>query len=150
RSFASRRRPRANRRQMGLPADHSVRGPHHLCRRRQGVHHRTVARSKRTGMGRWDLTLWVMERRARAWAQPVPDPAVRHVRHARAVEPQRPTTMNHRRRSKTTKSACRLGQGGQVLIMLLVFLLPVTVITFSIYNVGVVVAEKMKLQNAAD
>ncbi len=34
--------------------------------------------------------------------------------------------------------------------MFLTFLLPVTVITFSIYNVGVVVAEKMKLQNAAD
>jgi hypothetical protein len=58
--------------------------------------------------------------------------------------------MNRQPRSKRSHFRSRFGQGGQVLIMLLTFLLPVTVITFSVYNVGVVVAEKMKLQNAAD
>ncbi len=44
----------------------------------------------------------------------------------------------------------RVGQRGQILIMFLVFLIPMTMITLSVYNVGVAASERMKLQNAAD
>lgn len=41
-------------------------------------------------------------------------------------------------------------QRGQVLLLFLIFLLPMTMALFSVYNVGTVVANKMELQNAAD
>jgi hypothetical protein len=44
----------------------------------------------------------------------------------------------------------RLGQAGQVLLLYLIFSLPIVMITFSVFNVGMLVSEKMKLQNAAD
>jgi hypothetical protein len=41
-------------------------------------------------------------------------------------------------------------QSGQLLVMWLVFMLPMVLVCFSIYNVGVAVTEKMKVQTAAD
>lgn len=41
-------------------------------------------------------------------------------------------------------------QGGQLLVMWLVFMLPLVVLCFGVFNVGVMVSEKMKVQNAAD
>jgi len=41
-------------------------------------------------------------------------------------------------------------QSGQVILMYLFFLLPMTMIMLSVFNVGQLVAEKMKVQNAAD
>jgi len=42
------------------------------------------------------------------------------------------------------------GQSGQIILMYLFFLLPMTMIVLSVFNVGNMVAEKMKVQNAAD
>jgi hypothetical protein len=44
----------------------------------------------------------------------------------------------------------RLAERGQVLVLLLIFLLPMTMAVMSVYNVGQVVSDKMSLQNAAD
>src|SRR5262249_16580924 len=44
----------------------------------------------------------------------------------------------------------RRGPRGQMLVMFLVFLIPMTLAVLSVYNVGMFVGEKMKLQNAAD
>src|ERR1051325_3122891 len=41
-------------------------------------------------------------------------------------------------------------QSGQVILLYLFFLLPMTMICLSVFNVGQIVAEKMKVQNAAD
>jgi hypothetical protein len=41
-------------------------------------------------------------------------------------------------------------QSGQIILLYLFFLLPMTMICFSVFNVGQIVAEKMKVQNAAD
>jgi hypothetical protein len=41
-------------------------------------------------------------------------------------------------------------QSGQIILMYLFFLLPMTMIVLSVFNVGNMVAEKMKVQNAAD
>ncbi len=41
-------------------------------------------------------------------------------------------------------------QSGQIILMYLFFLLPMTMIVLSVFNVGNIVAEKMKVQNAAD
>src|SRR5882724_5677721 len=41
-------------------------------------------------------------------------------------------------------------QSGQLLVMWLIFMLPMVVVCFSVYNVGVAVSEKMKVQTAAD
>ena len=42
------------------------------------------------------------------------------------------------------------GQDGQILLMYMIFLLPMTMIVFSVYNVGMLTGEKMKLQTTAD
>jgi len=42
------------------------------------------------------------------------------------------------------------GMGGQIIVFYLVFIIPMAMLMFSIYNVGQLVTEKMKLQNAAD
>ncbi|MBI2962986.1 MAG: hypothetical protein HYY35_04470 [Deltaproteobacteria bacterium] len=42
------------------------------------------------------------------------------------------------------------GMGGQIIVFYLVFIIPMAMLMFSIYNVGQLATEKMKLQNAAD
>jgi hypothetical protein len=42
------------------------------------------------------------------------------------------------------------GTGGQIIVFYLVFIIPMAMLMFSIYNVGQLASEKMKLQNAAD
>jgi hypothetical protein len=42
------------------------------------------------------------------------------------------------------------GQGGQIIVFYLVFIIPMAMLLFSVYNVGQLTSEKMKLQNAAD
>lgn len=42
------------------------------------------------------------------------------------------------------------GQEGQILLMYMIFLLPMTMIVFSVFNVGMLTSQKMELQNAAD
>jgi hypothetical protein len=42
------------------------------------------------------------------------------------------------------------GMGGQIIVFYLVFVIPMSMLMFSIYNVGQLASEKMKLQNAAD
>lgn len=42
------------------------------------------------------------------------------------------------------------GMGGQIIVFYLVFIIPMAMLMFSIYNVGQLTNEKMKLQNAAD
>jgi hypothetical protein len=48
------------------------------------------------------------------------------------------------------KRISRSGQEGQILLMYMIFLLPMTFMVFSVYNVGMLTAEKMKVQTAAD
>jgi putative Flp pilus-assembly TadE/G-like protein len=42
------------------------------------------------------------------------------------------------------------GMGGQIIVFYLVFIIPMAMLMFSIYNVGQLATEKMKLQTAAD
>jgi len=64
--------------------------------------------------------------------------------------------MNHpegtctRARSGPRRFLTPRGQSGQIILMYLFFLLPMTMIVLSVFNVGNMVAEKMKVQNAAD
>ena len=44
----------------------------------------------------------------------------------------------------------RANQRGQMLVMFLIFLIPLTLAGLSVYNVGTMTTEKMKIQNAAD
>lgn len=44
----------------------------------------------------------------------------------------------------------RANQRGQMLVMFLIFLIPLTLAALSVYNVGMIASEKMKIQNAAD
>ena len=44
----------------------------------------------------------------------------------------------------------RQGESGQILLMYLIFLLPMTMILLTVFNVGMLTSEKMRLQNAAD
>ena len=59
--------------------------------------------------------------------------------------------MNHSDRQCGPRRSLRPhGQGGQILLMYLIFLLPMTMVLLSVFNVGMTVSEKMKVQNAAD
>lgn len=51
---------------------------------------------------------------------------------------------------RRSSAARRLGEAGQVLLLYLIFLIPMTMVLLSVYNVGMTVSEKMKVQNAAD
>ena len=53
-------------------------------------------------------------------------------------------------RTGPRKRITKPGQDGQILLMYMIFLLPMTMIVFSVYNVGQLVSEKMKVQTAAD
>ena len=46
--------------------------------------------------------------------------------------------------------AAERSQCGQILTMFLIFLIPLTIAGLSVYNVGMMTTEKMKIQNAAD
>jgi hypothetical protein len=52
--------------------------------------------------------------------------------------------------NRTVRSTILANQRGQLLVMWLIFMLPMVALTFSVYNVGVTVSEKMKVQSAAD
>lgn len=60
------------------------------------------------------------------------------------------TVMNVEIRVGVRASLRPRGQRGQVLLMYLIFLLPMTMMLLSVYNVGMLVSEKTKVQNAAD
>ena len=51
---------------------------------------------------------------------------------------------------RRAKKSLLRDQAGQLLVMWLIFMLPMVVVCFSVYNVGVAVSEKMKVQTAAD
>jgi Putative Flp pilus-assembly TadE/G-like len=70
--------------------------------------------------------------------------------------PQAVRTMSH---SEPTPTESRIGprrrivprgESGQIILMYLFFLLPMTMIVLSVFNVGQIVSEKMLVQNAAD
>lgn len=42
------------------------------------------------------------------------------------------------------------GMGGQIIVFYMVFIIPMAMMLFAVYNVGQLASEKMKLQNAAD
>ncbi len=53
-------------------------------------------------------------------------------------------------RAGARKRISKTGQEGQILLMYMIFLLPMTFMVFSVYNIGMLTTEKMKVQNAAD
>jgi hypothetical protein len=53
-------------------------------------------------------------------------------------------------REKRRLRGRKTGEHGQVLLLYLIFLIPMAMVLFSVWNVGMAVGEKTKVQNAAD
>jgi hypothetical protein len=70
--------------------------------------------------------------------------------------PQKVTVMPDSRRTSMEvrvgprRTLAPRGESGQIILMYLFFLLPMTMIVLSVFNVGQIVSEKMLVQNAAD